>query len=240
MTAEQPEHDREHDQQVTEHARTRPIWTAAEAARRCNVGRATIQRALKAGRIPGAENTAEGWQIPLEGLLAAGFKPDRPAPPDEQPAAVDTPSTPSMTAHSGQGDREHDRAPSEQVTEHDREHDRLATLERELSAERARADLEHAHRVAAEQIAAERAERITDLQTALRMLEPPRPAGTTNTTTMNTTPAEQAPETYSPPATTPSATTTAEPAPLAPDTPAAAPGRPATRRGRFFNWLRGT
>ncbi|WP_072691684.1 PhoU domain-containing protein [Rhodococcus marinonascens] len=134
----------------------RPHWSASEAARRCGVGRATIQRALTAGRIPGAAETEKGWSIPLEGLLAAGFFPDRPTAPDQSPST--TPDT----------DREHDRAPATTNSEHAR---RIAELEQALDLEHARADLEHAHRIAAEQLAAERAERVADLRHALRMIE---------------------------------------------------------------------
>lgn len=139
----------------------RPRWSASEAARRCGVGRATIQRALTAGRIPGATETEKGWSIPLEGLLAAGFTPDRPTPPDQQPA------DPLSTA------REHDRAPDPHARE---QAHRLAELEKELERERARADVEQARRIAAEQLAAERAERVADLRHALRMLEAAPPA----------------------------------------------------------------
>ena len=52
-----------------------PQWSAIEAARRCNVGRATIQRAIYAKRLPNAVRTDKGWRIPLTDLLAAGFKP---------------------------------------------------------------------------------------------------------------------------------------------------------------------
>lgn len=134
----------------------RPCWSASEAARRCGVGRATIQRALTAGRIVGAVETEKGWSIPLDGLLGAGFTPDRPNPPGTQ-------SVPSPGAA-----RKHDRAPLATTTEQDR---RIAELERDVAAERARADLEHAHRLAAEQLAAERAERVADLRHTLRMIE---------------------------------------------------------------------
>lgn len=142
----------------------RPRWSASEAARRCNVGRATIQRALAAGRIPGATETERGWSIPLDGLLAAGFTPDRPTPPEQQPAKA--PSTA----------REQARAPDAHSGE---QAQRLAHLEKELERERARADVEQARRIAAEQLAAERAERVADLRHALRMLEAPPPPTTT-------------------------------------------------------------
>lgn len=130
----------------------RPRWSASEAARRCGVGRATIQRALADDRIPGAIDTDKGWSIPIEGLLAAGFTPDRPAPASAQPARAA---------------REHARAPSGTDSEHAH---RIAELEAELTAERARADLEHAHRIAAESLAIERAERVADLRLVLRQL----------------------------------------------------------------------
>lgn len=154
MTSEQGP---EQAEQVTEQpARERPRWSAAEAARRCGVGRATIQRALTAGRIPGAEQTDAGWSIPLEGLLAAGFTPDRYQPHDTEQPEQGTPA------------REHDRAPAEPMPEQAR---RIAELERELAEARRLADLERVRRESAEALAAERAERVVDLRQALRMLE---------------------------------------------------------------------
>lgn len=128
----------------------RPRWSAAEAARRCRVGRSTIQRALSAGRIPGALQTAEGWSIPLDGLLAAGFTPDRPAMPEGDRAP----------------DRGHARTGDQGMTEGDR----LAALRAELAAAQHRAEVEHARRVAAEALATERAERVADLRLALRQI----------------------------------------------------------------------
>ena len=145
MTTEQPE-------QAAEPARERPRWTAAEAARRCGVGRATIQRALAAGRIPGAEQRESGWSIPIEGLLEAGFKFDGYRPHDtEQPAPV----TPA---------REHDRASDEQAR-------RVTALEQQLAESRRLGEMERMGREHAEALAAERAERIVDLRQALRQLE---------------------------------------------------------------------
>ena len=150
MTSEQGP---EQAEQVTEQpARERPRWSAAEAARRCGVGRATIQRALTAGRIPGPEQTDAGWSIPLEGLLAAGFNPSAPAPAEDTAPPA----------------REHDRAADHPVPEQAR---RIAELERELAEARRLADLERVRRESAEALAAERAERVVDLRQALRMLE---------------------------------------------------------------------
>lgn len=183
-------------EQPAEPARERPRWSAAEAARRCGVGRATIQRALAAGRIPGAEQTDAGWSIPLEGLLAAGFKPDRYQPHDPQ---QHTPAAPA---------REHDRAADHPVSEQAR---RLADLEAELAEARSQAALERVRREAAEALAAERAERVTDLQQALRMIE--------------AAPADR-PQPEQP---APVPEPVQQPAPAAPT--------PAPRRG-LFRWLR--
>jgi len=130
----------------------RPRWSLSEAARRCGVGRATLQRRIEAGRIPGATKTETGWSIGVEDLLAAGLHPDRPTPP----AAQKHPA------------REHALAVSGQVSEHAH---RIAELEAELATERVK-------RAAAEQLAAGRGEHITDLRTSLRMLEAARPVST--------------------------------------------------------------
>lgn len=136
----------------------RPRWTLSQAAKRCGTSRATLQRALNAGRIPGAVRDEQGWwQLPLEGLLAAGFLPDRPAPAEDQDSGP----------HRG-GAREHARTPDPAPAEPASE---LVELRIELERERARADLERTRREAAEQLAAERAARVADLQHSLRMLE---------------------------------------------------------------------
>lgn len=70
--------------------RQRPAWSAAESAKRCGVARSTIQRALTQGRFPNAMSTDEGWRIPVEDLLAAGFHPGRSTPPTEQVADTST------------------------------------------------------------------------------------------------------------------------------------------------------
>lgn len=138
----------------------RPRWSLTEAARRCGVGRATLQRRLAAGAIPGAVRGDKGWELPLEGLLAAGFVPDRPSAAGDPPASTTRPA------------REPARAPEPTGPEHAQ---RIAELEAALAAERARADLEAARRAAAEQVAAIQAERVADLRHALRMIEAARP-----------------------------------------------------------------
>lgn len=60
-------------------------WSAAEAARQCRVSRATIDRAIKAGKLA-AEKDAEGlWRISPHALIEAGLKPGKPSPPDTMP-----------------------------------------------------------------------------------------------------------------------------------------------------------
>ena len=56
-------------------ATTRVVVSAAEAARRCCVGRATIQRSIEAKRFPHAVKGENGWEISLQDLEAAGFDP---------------------------------------------------------------------------------------------------------------------------------------------------------------------
>ena len=52
------------------------LLTLAEAQRLCSVSRATLQRRLRAGAIPGAERTPGGsWAIPAAGLIEAGLAP---------------------------------------------------------------------------------------------------------------------------------------------------------------------
>ena len=63
-------------------------FSAADAARECGVSRPTITRAAAAGRIAGAvRDDAGAWALPLDGLLAAGFHPGRPSPPEDQQRA---------------------------------------------------------------------------------------------------------------------------------------------------------
>lgn len=162
-----------HPAPVTAPATTRrPRFTAAEAARRCGVGRTTIMRALEDGRITGADKTDNGWRIPVESLLAAGFTPT--APPTEKPS----PTTP---------DRNHDR-------NHDRSAhlEDLAALRAEIAALTANLDHERIRREHAEQdaahaqaIATDRAQHIDHLAHALRLIENKPP---TNTPTQKTDP----------------------------------------------------
>lgn len=126
----------------------RPQWSAAEAARRCGVSRATIQRALTDGRLPSAVLTKHGWRIPLETLLAAGFVPSK--------------SATALKSLSGSSDHVAPRAGDAL---------RIAELETQVLAERARADLAVTQQSAAETLASERLGHVEDLRSALRVLE---------------------------------------------------------------------
>lgn len=61
---------------------TRPLLTQREAAAACGVSRTTIRR-REAAELSGAVlDDDRGWLIPVEDLLAAGFRLNAPAPPD--------------------------------------------------------------------------------------------------------------------------------------------------------------
>ncbi len=135
------------------------------------MGRATIQRALDGGKLPGAVKTEDGWQIPLEDLLAAGFKPDRPAPPEDAPGKAEAV-------------RGLEKA---EVPELSKLEGRVKELETELLSIKTRAESEAALRAAAETLAQERLDRVSDLRTALRMLEAAKPASATSTSETTST-----------------------------------------------------
>ncbi|MFE1273348.1 helix-turn-helix transcriptional regulator [Streptomyces sp. NPDC058757] len=67
----------------------RPLLTQREAATACGGSRSTIRRRREAGELPGCVQDEErGWLIPVDALLAAGFRLNAPAPPeDAAPAA---------------------------------------------------------------------------------------------------------------------------------------------------------
>lgn len=88
-----------------DHAET--MFTASSAAKACGVGRSTVHRYLDQGRLPGAEQDAEGvWQIPLSALLSAGWTLGR-----------STPSPVGVREHDRDGDRDSDRHVSAEVHE---------------------------------------------------------------------------------------------------------------------------
>ncbi|MFF1482946.1 helix-turn-helix transcriptional regulator [Streptomyces sp. NPDC058301] len=67
------------------------MLTQREAATACGVSRTTIRRRREDGDLPGAiQDPPRGWLIPVEDLLAAGFRLNAPAgpDPDTSPAGV--------------------------------------------------------------------------------------------------------------------------------------------------------
>ncbi|MFD7868115.1 helix-turn-helix transcriptional regulator [Streptomyces sp. NPDC059783] len=142
---------------------TRPMLTQREAAAACGVSRTTIRRRREDGGLPNAvQDEKRGWLIPVEDLLAAGFRLNAPAGPDDAPAA------------SPAGEGGHHQEPGD-----------VAALRAELDLARERhahalalADAEHGRQLAeAEagrlraQLAAQ-AEHIGDLRQALAALSP--------------------------------------------------------------------
>ncbi|MFJ8696978.1 helix-turn-helix transcriptional regulator [Streptomyces roseolilacinus] len=66
----------------------RPMLSPRQAAAACGVSRTTIRRRREDGAFPGAvQDEKRGWLIPVEDLLAAGFRLNAPAPPLTRPAA---------------------------------------------------------------------------------------------------------------------------------------------------------
>jgi len=148
---------------------TRPRWTLKEAAERVQVSRSTLRRRLDDGAFPNAAKDATGaWTLGVEDLLGAGFTLARPIV-ESTPTAVPHPLM-SQGQPAKDPSREHGPA----------QDDELARLTAELSAERARTEVERARRIAAEQLAADRERHVDDLRTALRMLDagPARQAAT--------------------------------------------------------------
>lgn len=153
---------------------TRPLLTQREAAAACGVSRTTIRRRREAGELPGAVlDDDRGWLIPVEDLLAAGFRLNAPAPPDEkdvgdQAAAEAQPDTaPDDTAVALQSEL------------HRLRHEHALALAEERGA-RQLAEAEARH---LEARLKERGDHIEDLQRALAALTPapdraaiPRPA----------------------------------------------------------------
>ncbi|MET9985707.1 helix-turn-helix domain-containing protein [Streptomyces rochei] len=81
---------------------TRPLLAQREAAAACGVSRTTIRRRREAGELPGAVlDDDRGWLIPVEDLLAARFRLNVPAPPDEKKVV----GNPAQTATPGSGFR---------------------------------------------------------------------------------------------------------------------------------------
>src|SRR5699024_66568 len=73
-------------------SRTPPgmYWSAAESARQCGVSRATIDRAIKAGKLAAEKDDEGAWRISPHALVEAGFNPGTPSPPEEADTHADT------------------------------------------------------------------------------------------------------------------------------------------------------
>ena len=65
-------------------------WSAAESARQCGVSRATIDRALKAGKLAAEKDHEGAWRISPHALIEAGFNPGKPSPPTTADIPADT------------------------------------------------------------------------------------------------------------------------------------------------------
>ncbi|MEU9647212.1 helix-turn-helix domain-containing protein [Streptomyces sp. NPDC048188] len=142
---------------------TRPLLTQREAATACGVSRTTIRRRREAGELPGAVlDEDRGWLIPVEDLLAAGFRLNAPAPPEEKgagdPAAAGTP----------QDTASEDSAPALRTELERLRHEHALALAEERGA-RQLAEAEARHLQARLQ---ERGDHIEDLQRALAALTP--------------------------------------------------------------------
>ena len=64
-------------------------WSAAESARQCGVSRATIDRAIKAGKLAAEKDDEGAWRISPHALIEAGLNPGKPSPPDPVPVVDD-------------------------------------------------------------------------------------------------------------------------------------------------------
>ncbi|MFD6243368.1 helix-turn-helix domain-containing protein [Streptomyces diastaticus] len=134
------------------------VFTQAQAAAACGVGRTTIRRWRQAGQLPGAYETPEGtWKIPLADLLAHGAQVGTPAPPAPAPAPEEVAEAPAPAPAS----------------------EEVARLRAELERVRAElVDAEHRAEVAdtmaagLQDLLQERAERIRDLRQSLAALMP--------------------------------------------------------------------
>lgn len=139
---------------------TRPMLTQREAAAACGVSRSTIRRRREDGALPHAVfDEGRGWLIPVDDLLAAGFRVNAPAPPDAGLAGADT----------GHGqDQEHEGT----AAEVERLRAELADARREAAEAEADRRVAVAEAEAAREVAAARAAHIADLQQALAALAP--------------------------------------------------------------------
>ncbi|MFF6873727.1 helix-turn-helix domain-containing protein [Streptomyces sp. NPDC012450] len=138
-----------------------PLLTQREAASACGVSRSTIRRRREAGELPGCVQDEErGWMIPVEALLAAGFRLNAPAPPEDAASASSAVSAAGPVSAEAVGE---DVA----ALRAELERERQAHLEARHQAELAAAEAGHLRT----QLAAKETH-IEDLRTALRALAP--------------------------------------------------------------------
>lgn len=166
--------------------RARPRFSESQAAKLCGVSRSTIQRARKRGDIPGVERIGNGWSLPLEGLLAAGFTPESgTGTPLGTPLPASMPGQVPATARPARPDEPQKSAPpAADLAE-------IHRLELELEQARAEARVMRAERDAAQAIAEER-------QRIIALLEAPKNA-------LSATNAAAIPQPSEPPPPTPTA-----------------------------------
>ncbi|MFB7983800.1 helix-turn-helix transcriptional regulator [Streptomyces vinaceus] len=139
----------------------RPMLTQREAAAACGVSRTTIRRRREAGDLPNSVQDAErGWMVPVDDLLAAGFRLNAPAPADPATGAEAGPADP---AGAGGQDPAALRAELDRI----RAEHALALAEARFGQQLAEAEAGHL-RVQL----AERGARIEDLQRAVAALTP--------------------------------------------------------------------
>ncbi|WP_149561545.1 helix-turn-helix domain-containing protein [Streptomyces cacaoi] len=138
----------------------RPMLNQREAARACGVSRTTIRRRREDGALPGAVlDEARGWLIPVEDLLAAGFRLNAPAP---------APGRGESTAGAGAGEGPgQDKAGVAEELRAELAEARQQAAEAEAGRRVAEAEAQ-----AAREVAEARAEHIADLQQALAALMP--------------------------------------------------------------------
>ncbi|MFI5672949.1 helix-turn-helix transcriptional regulator [Streptomyces sp. NPDC051704] len=139
---------------------TRPMLNQREAAAACGVSRSTIRRRREAGDLPGSvEDPARGWMIPVDALLAAGFRLNAPAPPDSE-------TSPAAEASAEPDVGQDAAALRAELARMNAEH-ALALAEARYGQKLAEAEAEHLRR---ELVA--RGEHIADLQRAVAALTP--------------------------------------------------------------------
>ena len=147
-------HPRTTDRSAEEQA-DRPQWTARQAARYCGVGKSTILRALKTGKLPNAKREDDAWSIPVADLIAAGFHPDHVG--NSAPGQADHPRTTDRSTLN------HPGPPSSEE---------LIDLRNQLQQEQNRRELAEQARDHARDQVRLLTENISDLRTTIRMLEP--------------------------------------------------------------------